>query len=109
MSYKPEGYNSVSPYLMIKDVKRFADTLKYVFDATEKRKYLHTDGKIMHAEIQIADSIIMYAEANTNYPSYPIWFHVYVPDVRETFRKAIEFGCEKVDEPTQKEGEPDCR
>jgi uncharacterized glyoxalase superfamily protein PhnB len=107
--FKPIGYNSVSPYLMIKDVNKFSEMLKYVFDATEKRKYLHKDGTLMHAEIQIDDSIIMYAEANKEYPEYPLWLHVYVRDVKETFRKAIEFGCINVQEPVQKEGDPDCR
>lgn len=109
MNYKPGGYNSVSPYLMVKDGNKFAEMLKHIFGATEKRKYLREDGTIMHAEILIDDTVIMFSEATEAYPSVPMWLHVYVPNVHETFKKAMEFGCEKLDEPVQKNGDEDCR
>jgi PhnB protein len=109
MAFKPSGYNSVSPYLMVSDGKRFIDMMSYIFGAKETRKYYHENGKIMHAEIQLDDSIIMFSEATENYPVYSLWLHVYVPDVFSSFRKAIEYGCEPLQEPTQKEGDPDCR
>ncbi len=81
MLYKPDGYNSVSPYLMVSDGYRFIDMTKQIFGAVEKRKIVRENGKIMHGEVQIDDSIIMFAEATKEYPSYSLWLHIYVSDV----------------------------
>lgn len=109
MRYKPEGYNSVSPYLMVGDGKRFIDMMSQVFGAKPTRKYLREDGGIMHAEVQLDDSIIMFSEATNEYPVYSLWMHVYVPDAISTYKKAIAYGCRAVQEPVQKDGDPDCR
>jgi len=109
MAYKPEGYNSVSPYLMVSSGEDFLRMTQQIFGAIEKRKYVRDNGKIMHAEIQMDDSIIMFAEATESYPSYSLWMHIYVPNVHLTFEKAVKYGCEIISEPIQKEGDPDCR
>jgi len=109
MTFKPEGYNSVSPYLMVNNGERFIDMTKQIFGAVEKRKYCRENGSIIHAEIQLDDSIIMFSEATEAYPSYSLWMHIYVPDVFATFEKAKKYGCEIISEPVQKEGDPDCR
>ncbi|MFN8255716.1 MAG: VOC family protein [Bacteroidales bacterium] len=107
--FKPDGYNSVSPYIMVDDPKRFMDMLLQIFDAKEMRKFVRADGSIMHAEIQVDDSIIMLAEANDKYPSYQLWLHIYVQDVDAVFDKAVRYGCEVVERPVQKDGDHDRR
>ena len=57
--YKPENYNSVSPYLVVHGAQRMIELLKSIFDAEELRKYDMPDGTIMHAEVRIDDSVIM--------------------------------------------------
>ena len=109
MIYKPAGYNSVSPYLIVSNGESFIDMMQQIFGAIEKRKFLRDNGKIMHAEIQLDDSIIMFSEATEDYPPYTLWLHIYVPNVHETFDRAIKYGCELISAPLQKEGEPDCR
>jgi uncharacterized glyoxalase superfamily protein PhnB len=56
--YKPTGYNSVSPYLVVKGAQKLIDLLKQIFNAKELRRYDMPDGTIMHAEVQIDDSVI---------------------------------------------------
>lgn len=107
--YKPAEYNSVSPYFIVKGTLQFVDLLKQVFNVVEKRRYTNADGSIMHMELQLDDSILMMGEASEKYPANSLLLHVYVQDVDETFRKAIHAGCESVEEPTQKEGDPDRR
>ncbi|MEO8232306.1 MAG: hypothetical protein ABI638_08480 [Ignavibacteriota bacterium] len=63
----------------------------------------------MHAEIQVDDSIIMIADSTEKYLAYQLWIHVYVPDAQSTFNKAVDYGCEPIEKPVQKEGDPDCR
>lgn len=107
--FKPTGYNSVSPYFMVDNAQKMIDMLIHVFDGTEKRKYLKPDGKIMHAEVQIDDSIIMVSDATEQYPPYSFWMHVYVSNVNDIFNKAVAYGCEPVEQPINKDGDEDRR
>lgn len=108
-SYKPDDYNSVSPYLIVEGAQKLIDLLRQVFNATEKRRYIRPDGKIMHVEVKVDDSIIMMSDATESYPPQKIMLHVYVPDVDATFRRAIAAGCELIEEPVQKTGDVDRR
>ncbi|MCH8568430.1 MAG: VOC family protein [Balneolales bacterium] len=108
-SFKPNGYNSVSPYFIVKDAQKFINLLKAIFDAKELRRYDMPDGSIMHAEIQIDDSVIMVGDSSDKYPPVSIVMHVYTADVDETFKKAVEAGCEVIEEPKEREGDPDRR
>jgi PhnB protein len=107
--YKPPGYSTVSPYLMTQDAQKVINLLKKVFDAAELRRFDTPEGKIMHGEVKIGDSVIMFADGGPGYPAFPAWLHVYVPDVDATYKKALAAGAEAVQEPVRKEGDPDRR
>jgi uncharacterized glyoxalase superfamily protein PhnB len=107
--FKPVGYNSVSPYFIVNGGQRFIDLVKEIFNVKELRRYDMPDGSIMHAEIQIDDSVIMIGDSSEKFPPVQIVMHVYVPNVDETFQKAVDAGCEIVEQPTQREGDPDKR
>ncbi|MDF2455189.1 MAG: Glyoxalase family protein [Cytophagaceae bacterium] len=106
--FKPEGYNSVSPYFIVEGAQKLIDLLKQVFNATELRRYDTPDGKVMHAEMKVYDSVIMLGSASEQYPALSLVVHVYVPNVDEVFEKAIKAGCVSIEEPKQK-GDPDKR
>jgi PhnB protein len=108
-SFKPAGYNSVSPYFIVKGAQRLINLLKQIFDAKELRRYDMPDGTIMHAEIQIDDSVIMLGDSSDRFPPVPVVIHVYVPDVDQIFKRAIDAGCEVVEKPKEQEGDPDRR
>ncbi len=108
-SFKPAGYNSVSPYFIVRDAQKFISLIKNIFDATELRRFNLPDGSIMHAEFRIDDSVIMLGEASEEYPPVPVVMHVYVPDVDQTFQKAVDAGCVIVEKPKEQEGDPDRR
>ena len=107
--FKPAGYNSISPYFIVNGAQQLIDLMKHIFNATELRRYDMPDGTIMHAEIQIDDSVIMLGDSSDKFPAMPSVMHVYVPDVDETFGRAIEAGCEIVEKPKEREGDPDRR
>jgi PhnB protein len=109
MDFKPNGYNSLSPYLIVDDCRKMVQLLTGIFDASVLRKYEHSDGSIMHMELKIDDSVIMLADSSKEYPANQFLIHVYVPDVKATFEKAISLGCETVQVPENKEGDPDLR
>jgi uncharacterized glyoxalase superfamily protein PhnB len=60
------------------------------------------DGWLMHGSLRIGDSVIMLADATKDFPGFPIWLHVYVPDVDATYRRALEHGATSVQEPSEK-------
>jgi len=106
---KPEGYSSVSPYLVTQGAQRVIDFLKKTFDATELRRYDMPDGSVMHAEVRIDDTVIMIGDAGGEWPAVLSWLHVYVEDVDATFSRALEAGGVSVQAPQRKEGDPDRR
>ena len=108
-NFKPEGYNAVSPYFIVNGAQRFIDLLQAIFNARALRRYDHADGSVMHAEVQIDDSVVMLADANEKYPSVPLVLHVYVEDVDLIFNKAVDAGCEIIEPPKTREGDPDKR
>jgi PhnB protein len=108
-NFKPTDYNSVSPYFIVNGAQKFIDLMKLIFAAKEIRRYDLPDGKIMHAEIKIDDSIIMLGDSSDKYPPISLVMHVYVPNVDETFQKAVNAGCEVIEQPKVREGDPDKR
>ncbi len=58
----PEGYQTVMPYLILKNAEKFINFSKAVFNAEEIQKIMRDDEVIMHAEISINGSVIMFAE-----------------------------------------------
>ncbi len=109
LSHKPEGYNSVSPYVVAEGAQRVIDFLAAAFDATQLRRYDNADGTIMHAEVRVIDSVIMIADGGPQWPAFPVWFHLYVPDVDAAYQRALQAGGISVEEPCQREGDPDRR
>jgi PhnB protein len=108
-TWKPEGYNSASVYIVADNAQQVLDFLKKTLDATDLRRFDMPDGKIMHAEVRIDDTVVMIADAGGAYPAFPAWLHVYVPDAQATYKKALAAGGISVQEPVQKQGDPDLR
>ena len=100
----PEGYHSVTPYLIVKGAARAIEFYKQAFGATEKVRMAQPDGRIGHAEIQIGDSCIMLAdefpERNIVGPESlggtPVMIHLYVEDVDAVAKQAVAAGAKEV-------------
>jgi PhnB protein len=98
----PEGYHSVTPYLIVKGAAKAIDYYKKVFGATEIMRMPGPNGTVGHAEIKIGDSVIMLAdEQQGNFRSpeglggSPVSLMVYVEDVDKTFKQAISNGAKE--------------
>ena len=107
--YKPDHYNSLSPYLIVDNAQKLVDLLKTIFGASELRRFDHGDGKIAHIELQLDDTILMLSSSTDDYPANTTMLHVYVADVFETFNLAVDNGCKIIEQPTNKQGDPDTR
>lgn len=106
---KPNNYNSLSPYLIVDDAQKLTDLLTVIFDATVLRRFDHENGKITHIELQLDDTVLMISDSTENYSAHKTMLHIYVPNVLKTFNKAIENGCEAIEKPINKAGDPDMR
>ena len=109
MSYKPKDYNSLSPYFIVDDAQKLVNQLKAVFNAEELRRYEQANGKIMHLELQLDDSVIMITDSTETYKAHTLMLHMYVEDVFKTFDKALANGCVLIDKPERKENDSDTR
>jgi PhnB protein len=99
-----EGFHTITQYLIVSDANRLIGFLQDVFGATEKfRAQRPGSSAIMHADVQIGDSMIEMADANENFPPRPAALHVYVDDVDAVYAKAIEKGAKSINEPTDQE------
>ena len=107
--YKPNGYNSLSPYFVAEGATRLVDQLAEIFEVEEMRTYVDDNDEILHGEFRIEDTVIMVANATDEYPPNQMLVHVYVEDVDETFRKALEAGCQELQKPNESESDPDRR
>ena len=105
MSVKPipDGYPTVTPYLIIKGAARALEFYKQAFGAVELLRLAAPDGKVGHAEIKIGDSPIMLADefpemgARGPQPEAgcPVSLHLYVEDVDARFRQALAAGAKE--------------
>jgi len=99
--YKPEGYTSVSAYIMVDGAQKLIDFLVATFNAKVTRRFDNPDGTVMHCEVQIDDTVVMLSEGSEDNPAFPIWLHVYVPDADATYHKALAAGGVSVQEVIQ--------
>ena len=92
----PKGHQVVMPYLMVKGALKFIDFVKKVFDAnltTEMHK-LREDGKtVMHSEVTIGGSTIMFTDATEQWKEQTANLFVYVDSADETYQKAMNSGA----------------
>jgi PhnB protein len=104
-AYKPDNYNTVSPYLIVEDADRTIEFLKNVFGAIELRRFPDAAGKIMHAEVRIDDTVVMLADGAEGWPPIPSYVHIYVNDVDTIYKRALDTGAVSVQEPVKKDDE----
>lgn len=95
----PEGFHTVTPYLVSKGASKVIDFAKNAFDAKEVHRSMRPDGLIMHAQIKIGDSMIMIADGAPEHPASPVSLYLYVKDVDALYKSAIKAGGVSVMEP----------
>lgn len=99
----PDGYHSVTPYLIIPGGKasQALDFYTRAFGAKELMRMPRPDGGIAHAEIQFGDSRIMLADEDKRTDAYgpnhyggsPVTLHIYLQDVDATTKQASAAGA----------------
>jgi len=106
--YIPKGYNSITPYLIIKGAAEAIEYYKNVFGATEVMRMAQPDGRIGHAELKVGNSHIMLADefpemehrGPLSLGSSPVSMLIYVEDADSTVQRAVAAGA-KILKPVQ--------
>src|SRR5947208_7897048 len=97
----PEGFDTLTPHITVKNAAGYIDFLKRAFNALEVSRSPGPGGKLMHAHVRIGDSDLMF---NDDFPEFgsppiapghwPVALHLYVADADATFAQATAAGCE---------------
>ncbi|HBL16176.1 MAG: glyoxalase [Elusimicrobia bacterium GWA2_69_24] len=96
----PEGYNAITPVLTVRDADKALDYYQKAFDARELNRMPGPDGKIVHAELKIGNSIFMLCEESRtmgclspqSLKGTPVGLYLYVNDADAVFKKAVQSG-----------------
>lgn len=104
----PEGYHSLTPFIVCTDAAKAIDFYREVFDAEVLSRNDGPDGRVMHAEIRIGDSILQLADPSPEFGlvappdegTASASLALYCADVDATFARAVAAGA-TVREPVQ--------
>ncbi len=95
----PEGYHSVTPFLIVQGASKLIDFAKRAFGAEETFRMPGPGGAIMHAEMRIGDSMLMLSDATSENPPLAVMIHLYVEDADGVYKRALAAGAASLREP----------
>jgi uncharacterized glyoxalase superfamily protein PhnB len=97
----PEGYSSVSPWVITRDTAKLIEFVEAAFGAQELGRMADENGVIGHAEFRIGDTVVLAFDAKPEWPDTPAFLRLYVEDGDATFRRALEAGATSITEMTE--------
>ena len=100
VKYIREGFHTVTPYLLARNATRLIDFLKEGLGAQERFR-VPAGEKIMHAELQIGDSIVELSDGNAEFPPRSTMQILFVDDVDASYRRALGAGGISLHEPVE--------
>ena len=95
----PEGYHTVTPYLITEDPDAVLDFVERAFDAEVKEKMEMPGAGVVHASVLIGNSHVMMGRTREDYPAMPTMLYFYVEDCDAAYQKALDAGGESIQEP----------
>jgi PhnB protein len=105
----PDGYHSITPYLICKGASKAIEFYTRAFGAKETVRMPGPEGRIMHAEVKIGNSMLMLADENpergavapqTGTLARSASIMLYTDDVDATFKRALDLGASSIQTPT---------
>jgi PhnB protein len=96
----PDGYRTVTPYILVENAEKLMEFLQKAFDASEIKGFSMADGTVAHSEVRLGDSVIMLAEAKGDeYRPTLSGIHLYVEDCDVVYKRALEAGAVSIMQP----------
>lgn len=99
VKHTPEGYHTITPYLIVEGADKLIAFIENVFGGTVVMKMEADGGRIGHAEMKIGDSMLMLADASEEWKPTQAMLHLYVEDTDGVYQKALDAGAISVKEP----------
>jgi PhnB protein len=96
----PEGYATLTPFLLVDDAAGLLDFMQAAFDAEILERMEGPDGRVMHALARIGDTRVMVGGATPQWPARPSSLYMYVEDCDVVYARAIAAGGSSLREPT---------
>jgi PhnB protein len=95
----PEGFHTVTPYLVLPEADGFIEFCKQAFGAVETFRTTGSAGGL-HCEIRIGDSMVMVGGSQASVRKFPSSIYLYVEDVDAMYERAIKAGATSMSPPT---------
>ncbi len=97
----PQGFHTITPHLVCRDAKKAIEFYQKAFGAESLRILSMPDGKVMHAELKIGNSVVMLGEEAPDWKvlsplslgNSPVTIHLFTDDVDSLFQRAVSAGC----------------
>ena len=105
-AYRPEGFHTVTPYLIAQDAPALIEFVARAFDGEERFRTTGSAGGV-HAEVRVGDSMLMIGGGAPDLawrgPSSPTALHIYVKDTDAAFARALQAGATETGRPVDQE------
>lgn len=95
----PEGFQTLTAYLIVADAKKEIEFLKAAFDAQAIHISKGPDGSIRHATLKVGTSMLMMGQSSEMWRAVPAMMYMYVEDVDAVYKRALACGAKSVREP----------
>jgi PhnB protein len=98
----PSNYSRIDPWVISRDTNAEIEFMIQAFGAQERpgSRMLNADGKIVHVEVELADSVVMMFDTQPGWPDLPAHLRVYVEDAQASVDNAVAAGARVVTRPT---------
>ena len=91
-----KGHQVVMPYLVIPNAIKFYDFVQNVFGGEETAMFLNDDQSLMHGEVNIGGSTIMFGNSSDQWTQQPAGLYISVENADQTFQKALDNGATEI-------------
>jgi PhnB protein len=92
-SAAPEGFNTVTPYLLVENAAEVIDFMQRAFHAQAIHKQELPNGVVVHAQVRIGDSMVMLGQAGGEMGPMPAMLYLYDANVDAAYARALGAGA----------------
>jgi PhnB protein len=92
----PKGFHTVTPNIIVDDAEQAVAFLKEALGATESYRLTMSDGKMVHCELKIGNSILNLGASMEGWPAHGLIAQIYVEDSDALFERAVETGAKVI-------------
>ena len=96
----PNGFNTLTPFIIAPDGDRVIKFAEEAFGAKTKSCLRHKDGSVWNAELDVGTSKLLVGSAHGSQPAFPAFIYVFVEDTDKVYQSALNAGGKSLMEPS---------